>query len=218
MRFSGNRPFFDPRMYLYRIPSGTTRAKFRRQQIVYSQGDTADSVFYILEGTIELKLFSEQDRETIITVLDIGDFFGEGCLAGEPRRMANAVAVSECSVVRIEKSAMITMLREESAFSARFISFLLNRDIRTGETLVDTLFSPSEKRLARLLLLLANFGKEGRSELVIANISQEGLAEILRTTRSKIRFTMNKFRKCGLIEYNNGLHVHSSLLNVILYD
>ena len=179
---------------------------------------TADSVFYILGGTIELKLFSEQDRETIITVLDIGDFFGEGCLAGEPRRMANAVAVSECSVVRIEKSAMITMLREESAFSARFISFLLNRDIRTGETLVDTLFSPSEKRLARLLLLLANFGKEGRSELVIANISQDGLAEILRTTRSKIRFTMNKFRKCGLIEYNNGLHVHSSLLNVILYD
>jgi CRP/FNR family cyclic AMP-dependent transcriptional regulator len=218
MRFSGKRPFFDPRMYLSKIRSGTTRAKFRRQQIVYSQGNTADSVFYILEGTVELRLFSEQDREMIITVLDIGDFFGEGCLAGEPRRMANAVAVSECSVVRIEKSAMITMLREEPAFSARFISFLLNRDIRTGEALVDTLFSPSEKRLARLLLLLANFGKEGRSELVIANISQEGLAEILRTTRSKIRFTMNKFRKCGLIEYNNGLRVHSSLLNVILYD
>ena len=218
MRFSGNRPFFDPRMYLSRIRSGTTRAKFRRQQIVYSKGDTADSVFYILEGTIELKLFSEQDRETIITVLDIGDFFGEGCLAGEPRRMANAVAVSECSVVRIEKSAMITMLREESAFSARFISFLLNRDIRTGETLVDTLFSPSEKRLARVLLLLANFGKESKPDVVIAKISQETLAEMIGTTRSRVSFFMNKFRKMGFIEYNGGLHVNSSLLNIVLHD
>jgi CRP-like cAMP-binding protein len=163
-------------------------------------------------------VLSEQGKEAILAILGIGDFFGEGCLAGQPLRMATAVAVTECSVVRLEKSAMIAVLHDEPVFSALFISYLLTRNIRIEEDLVDQLFNSSEKRLARLLLLLANFGKEGKPEVVIPRVSQETLAEMIGTTRSRVSFFMNKFRKLGFIEYNGGLSVHSSLLNVVLHD
>jgi CRP/FNR family transcriptional regulator, cyclic AMP receptor protein len=219
MALRGKQFFFQPRTFLYKIESGKTRADFRRRQIVYSQGDPADAVFYIHEGNIQLKVFSEQGKEAIIGVLGVGDFFGEGCLAGQLRRMGSAVAASQCTVVRIEKSAMIAVLREEPVFSQRFISHLLNRNIRIEEDLVDQLFSPSEKRLARGLLLLANFGKEGKLEPVIANVSQEGLAEMVGTIPARVKRSLSKFRKLGFIEYHDKqLNVHSSLLNVILHD
>ena len=167
---------------------------------------------------IELKVLSQQGKEAILAILDVGDFFGEGCLAGQPLRMATAVAATECSVMRLEKSAMIAVLHKEPVFSALFISYLLTHNIRIEEDLVDQLFNSSEKRLARLLLLLANFGKEGKPEAVIPKVSQESLAEMIGTTRSRVSFFMNKFRKLGFIEYNGGLSVHSSLLNVVLHD
>jgi CRP/FNR family transcriptional regulator, cyclic AMP receptor protein len=161
---------------------------------------------------------SQQGKEAVLAILGADDFFGEGCLAGQPLRMATAVAVTECSIMRLEKSAMLRVLHEEPFFSALFISYLLTRNIRIEEALVDQLFNSSEKRLARLLLLLANFGKEGTPEAVIPKISQETLAEMIGTTRSRVSFFMNKFRKLGFIEYNGGLSVHSSLLNVVLHD
>jgi CRP/FNR family transcriptional regulator, cyclic AMP receptor protein len=190
----------------------------RRRQIVFSQGDTADAVFYIEKGKIELRVLSQQGKEAILASLGVGDFFGEGCLAGQPLRMATAVAAAESSVMRVEKSAMIAMLREEPVFSALFMSYLLTRNTRIEEDLVDQLFNSSEKRLARLLLLLANFGKEGKPEPVIPKVSRETLAEMIGTTRSRVSFFMNKFRKLGFIEYNGSLSVHSSLLNVVLHD
>jgi CRP/FNR family cyclic AMP-dependent transcriptional regulator len=209
---------FDPKIFLARVGAGKTRVELRKRQIVFSQGDPADAVFYIHKGKIELKVLSEQGKEAILAILGIGDFFGEGCLAGQPLRMATAVAVTECSIVRLEKSAMIGVLHDERVFSALFISHLLTRNIRIEEDLVDQLFNSSEKRLARLLLLLANFGKEGRPEAVIPKVSQETLAGMIGTTRSRVSFFMNKFRKLGFIEYNGGLSVHSSLLNVVLHD
>jgi CRP/FNR family cyclic AMP-dependent transcriptional regulator len=161
---------------------------------------------------------SQQGKEAVLAILGVDDFFGERCLVGQPLRMATAVAVTECSVMRLEKSVMIAVLRDEPVFSALFISYLLTRNIRIEENLVDQLFNSSEKRLARLLLLLANFGKEGKPEPVIPKVSQETLAEMIGTTRSRVSFFMNKFRKLGFIEYNGGLRVHSSLLNVVLHD
>jgi CRP/FNR family transcriptional regulator, cyclic AMP receptor protein len=175
-------------------------------------------VFYIEEGRIELRVVSQQGKEAVLATLSVGDFFGEGCLAGQPLRMATAAAATECSLMRVEKSAMIAVLHDEARFSALFISYLLTRNIRIEEDLVDQLFNSSEKRLARLLLLLANFGKEGKPEAVIPKVSQETLAEMIGTTRSWVSFFMNKFRKLGFIEYNGGLSVHSSLLNVVLHD
>jgi CRP/FNR family cyclic AMP-dependent transcriptional regulator len=220
MAVRGKQFPFQQRTLLYKIPFGTTRGHFRRWQIVYSQGDPADAVFYIHEGKIQLKVFSEQGKEAILGVLGIGDFFGEGCLAGQSQRMGSAVAASECAVVRIEKSAMIGALREERGLAQNFISHLLNRNIRIEEDLVNHLFSPGEKRLARRLLLLANFGKEGKMESVIANISREGLAEMMGTVPYRVQLCLDKFRRLGFIEYNNKrqLSVHSSLLNVILHD
>jgi len=218
MRVSGKQPFFDPRKYFYKIRSSTARADFKRQQVIYEQRDPAGSIFYILEGRVDLKLALQQRKQAIIPSLSIGDFFGEGCLVGESQRLTSAVAASSCSVVRIEKSAMITMLRDEPVFAARFIWLLINRNVPIAEALVDLLFSPSEKRLVRLLLLLANFGKDEMPEPVIANISQESLAEMLNTTRSRVNVAMNRLRKLGFIEYNDGLRIHSSLLNVILFD
>ena len=209
---------FDPQIFLAMVGAGKTKTGLRRRQIVFSQGDPADAVFYIQKGKIQLKVLSEQGKEAILAILGVGDFFGEGCLAGQPLRMATAIATTECSVMRLEKSAMIAVLREEPIFSALFISYLLTRNIRIEEDLVDQLFNSSEKRLARLLLLLANFGKEGKPEPVIPKVSQETLAEMIGTTRSRVSFFMNKFRKLGFIEYNGGLSVHSSLLNVVLYD
>ncbi len=212
------KPPFDPKLFLARVEAGKTRTELRRRQIVFSQGDPADAVFYIRKGKIELRVSSEQGKEAILAILDVGDFFGEGCLIGQPLRMATAAAATECSVMRLEKSAMVAVLRDEPVFSALFVTHLLTRNIRIEEDLVDQLFNSSEKRLARLLLLLANFGKDGKPEPVIPKVSQESLAEMIGTTRSRVSFFMNKFRKLGFIEYNGGLSVHSSLLNVVLHD
>jgi CRP/FNR family cyclic AMP-dependent transcriptional regulator len=216
-RTSDTRPF-DPIAFLARVEHGNTKAEFSKRQTVFAQGDPPDAVLYIENGKVELKVFSRQGKEAILGVIDAGNFFGEGCLAGQQLRMATAVAVTECSIRRLEKSAMILMLRDEPVFSELFISYLLTRNIRIEEDLVDHLFNSSEKRLARLLLLLANFGKEGKPEPVITKVSQETLAEMIGTTRSRVSFFTNKFRKLGFIEYNGVLRVHSSLLNVVFPD
>jgi len=209
---------FDPQIFLAKVETGKTRAELHKGQIVFSQGEPADAVFYIQKGKIELRVVSRHGKEAILAILGDGDFFGEGCLAGQPLRMATAASVTECSILRLEKSAMVAVLHDEPRFSALFISYLLSRNIRIEEDLVDQLFNSSEKRLARLLLLLANFGKEGKPEAVIPKVSQETLAEMIGTTRSRVNFFMNKFRKLGFIQYNGGLNVHSSLLNVVLHD
>jgi CRP/FNR family cyclic AMP-dependent transcriptional regulator len=218
MKVEGMPPPFDPSLFLARVGAGKTRLELRRRQIVFSQGDPADAVFFIEKGRIELRVVSQQGKEAVLATLSVGDFFGEGCLAGQPLRMATAVGAAESSIMRLEKSAMIAVLKDEPVFSALFISYLLTRNIRIEEDLVDQLFNSSEKRLARLLLLLANFGKEGKPEAVIPKVSQQTLAEMIGTTRSRVSFFMNKFRKLGFIDYNGGLSVHSSLLNVVLHD
>ena len=187
-------------------------------QIVFSQGDLADSVFYIHDGKVKVTVISEQGKEAVVAILGPDEFCGEGCLAGQPRRMATATAMTECEIMRLEKGAIIRVLHVEPAFSEMFVSHLLARTIRVEEDLVDQLFNSSEKRLARALLLLANFGKEGRPEPIIAKVSQETLAEMIGTTRSRVSFFMNKFRQLGFIEYNGNLAVHSSLLSVVLHD
>lgn len=209
---------FDPKAFLAKVDGGRTIAKYLKDQTVFSQGDPADAVFYIQSGKIKITVVSDQGKEAVVAILETGDFFGEGCLAGQPRRMATVAAMSECVIVRLEKAAIIGVLHEEPAFSEMFISHLLARNIRVEEDLVDQLFNSSEKRLARMLLILANFGKEGKPEPVIAKINQEMLAEMIGTTRSRVSFFMNKFRKLGLIDYNGHLEVHSSLLNVVLHD
>jgi CRP/FNR family transcriptional regulator, cyclic AMP receptor protein len=212
------KPPVDPQALLARVGAGRTTTELRRRQIVFLQGDSADAVFYIEKGKIELRVSSQQGKEAILAILGVGDFFGEGCLGGQPLRNATAAAATECSVMRLEKSAMVTVLRDEPEFSALFISYLLTRNTRIEEDLVDHHFNSSEKRLARLLLRLANSGKEGKPEAVIPKISQETLAEMIGTTRSRVSFFMNKFRKLGFIEYKGGLSVRSSLLNVVLHD
>src|SRR5439155_3148147 len=206
----GQKPRFDPRLFLARVGAGKTRLELHNRQIVFSQGDSADAVYYIEGGRIELRVVSQHGKEAVLATLSVGDFFGEGCLVGQPLRMATAVAAAESSIMRLEKSAMIAVLQDEPVFSALFISYLLTCNIRIEEDLVDQLFNSSEKRLALLLLLLANFGKEGKPEAVIPKISQETLAEMIGTTRSRVSFFMNKFRKLGFIEYNGVLSVHSS--------
>jgi CRP-like cAMP-binding protein len=215
---TGRRPPFDPKSFLAKVGEGRTIGKYRKDQIVFAQGDPADSVFYVQKGKVKVSVLSEQGKEAVVAMLGTGDFLGEGCLAGQPRRMATVATMTECAIVRVEKAAIVRVIHDEPAFSEMFIAHLLARTVRVEEDLVDQLFNSSEKRLARLLLLLANFGKEGRPEPVIAKISQETLAEMIGTTRSRVSFFMNKFRKLGFIEYNGGIEVHSSLLNVILHD
>ena len=198
--------------------SGNPGAHYRTNDRVFVQGDTADAVFYIEKGKVKLTVLSKQGKEAVIAILNGGDFFGEGCLAGQEVRMATAVAISNCSVMKLEKAAIVRLLHSEPLFSELFVAHLLSRNIKIEEDLVDQLFNSSEKRLARVLLLLANFGKEGKTEPLIPKISQETLAGIVGTTRSRVSFFMNRFRKLGFIDYNGGLHVHSSLLNVILHD
>jgi len=212
------KPPFDPKAYLARMGKGKTMADHRRNSRVFSQGDLADSIFYIHKGKVKLTVVSQQGKEAVVALLGAGDFFGEGCLAGQLVRMCTALTISECSIMKLDVAAVISVLHEEPAFSELFIRYLLSRNIRTQEDLVDQLFNSSEKRLARVLLLLANFGKEGKPETVIPKISQETLAEIVGTTRSRVSYFMNKFRKLGFIHYNGGLQVHSSLLNVVLHD
>jgi CRP/FNR family cyclic AMP-dependent transcriptional regulator len=208
---------FDAKSFLTMASTGRSVSTYRKKQILFAQGDPADAVFYIDRGQIKLAVVSERGKSAVVAMLGRGDFFGEGCLAGQLVRMASASAMTEASVVRIEKQAMMELLHEKSIFSERFMAHLLARNVRFEEDLVDQLFNSSEKRLARVLLLLARFGKEGKTEPVIAKISQEVLAEMVGTTRPRISGFMNKFRKLGFIEYNGGLHIHSSLLNVLLH-
>jgi CRP/FNR family transcriptional regulator, cyclic AMP receptor protein len=209
---------FDPKVFLSKVNGGRAISDCRKDQIVYRQGDPADSVFYIRSGKVKATVVSEQGKEAVVALLGADDFFGEGCLAGQPLRLSTASAMTQCVIVRIAKADITRVIHEEPAFAELFISHLLARNSRVEEDLVDQLFNSSEKRLARTLLLLANFGKEGRPEPVIAKISQETLAEIIGTTRSRVSFFMNKFRELGLIDYNGRIEVHSSLLNVVLHD
>src|SRR5271157_1007552 len=218
MKKSKTHPAFDPKAFLAKVDGGRTILESQDGQIIFSQGDPADSVFYIQKGSVKLTVVSEQGKEAVVAILGKGDFFGEGCLAGQPLRMASATAMMECEIMRLAKAAIIRVIHDEPTFSEMFMSHLLTRNIRVEADLVDQLFNSSEKRLARALLLLANFGKEGKPEPVIAKISQETLAEMIGTTRSRVNSFMNKFRKLGFIEYNGKLEVHSSLLNVVLHD
>jgi CRP/FNR family cyclic AMP-dependent transcriptional regulator len=209
---------FDPKVFLSKVNGGRAIVDYLKDKIVYRQGDPADSVFYIQSGKVKKTVVSEQGKEAVVALLGAGDFFGEGSLAGEPLRLATVSALTKCVIVRISKSDITRVIHQEPAFAELFISHLLARNSRVEEDLVDQLFNSSEKRLARTLLLLANFGKEGRPEPIIAKISQETLAEIIGTTRSRVSHFMNKFRKLGLINYNGHIEVHSSLLNVVLRD
>jgi CRP/FNR family cyclic AMP-dependent transcriptional regulator len=218
IRRSLRKPAFNAQAFL--DSSGVSRriVDFRKSQKIYSQGDTAKSVLYIQHGEIKLSVVNEVGKEAIFAILGPGDFFGEGCLAGQNVRMGTATAITSTTLLVIEKKEMIRVLHAERAFSDRFVSYMLSRNIRVEEDLVDQLFNSSEKRLARTLLLLARYGKENRPEKVIAKISQETLAEMVGTTRGRVNFFMNKFKKLGFIKYNGGLHVNSSLLSVVLHE
>jgi CRP-like cAMP-binding protein len=209
---------FDPHAFLATIGEGRESVLFAKKQTIFAQGDTADAVFYVQTGKIKLTVVSKTGKEATIGILGNGDFFGEGGLAGQLLRMSSATAMTDCAILRIEKKAMMEALHREHEFSDLFVAYLLARNIRYEEDLVDQLFNSSEKRLARILLLLAHFGKEGTPEAVVPKISQETLAEMIGTTRSRVSFFMNRFRKLGFIHYNGGLQVHSSLLHVVLHD
>jgi CRP-like cAMP-binding protein len=210
---------FDPRKFLATVGEGKQLLSLSHPQTVFTQGDLADAVFYILEGKVRLTVVSKTGKEATLGILDVGDFFGEGCLAGQTLRMCSATVMAECKLLRVDKKAMVLSLHREHALSEVFVAYLLTRNIRYEEDLVDQLFNSSEKRLARLLLLLAHFGKEGASESLIPKISQETLAEMVGTTRSRVNFFMNRFRKLGFIDYDGaGIQVQNSLLNVILHD
>jgi len=209
---------FDPNTFLATIGEGRKIVRVSKKQAVFTQGDLADAVFYIQNGKVRLTVVSKAGKEATIGIVSEGNFFGEGCLAGQLLRMGSAVALMGCDLLRVEKKAMLDALHREHAFSDLFVAYLLARNIRYEEDLVDQLFNSSEKRLARILLLLAHFGKEGIPETVVPKISQETLAEMIGTTRSRVSFFMNRFRKLGFIHYNGGLKVHSSLLNVVLHD
>jgi CRP-like cAMP-binding protein len=209
---------FDPTTFLATVNGGRTISTYRKDETVFAQGEAADSVFYIQEGKVKVTVVSEQGKEAVVAILGKDDFCGEGCLTGQRRRISTARAMTDCDIMRIEKEAMFRVLHEEPAFSEMFVAHLLTRTLRVEEDLVDQLFNSSEKRLARALLLLANFGKEGRPEPVIAKVSQGTLAEMIGTTRSRVSFFMNKFRKLGFISYNGKIEVHSSLLGVVLHD
>ena len=209
---------FDPIALLAKAGEGRAASTYASGQVIFAQGDPADAVFYVQTGRVKLTIVSGQGKEAVVGIYSATDFFGEASLAGQPLRIATATAMNECLIVRLAKSAMIRMLHDEPTFSELFVAHLLSRNIRVEADLVDQLFNSSEKRLARVLLLLANFGKEGKPEPVIPNITQETLAEMIGTTRSRVSFFMNKFRKLGFIEYNGKLSVHSSLLNVVLHD
>ena len=209
---------FDPKAFLASVGEGRKITKFRAAEIVFEQGDPADALFYLQKGKVKITTLSPQGKEAVVAILGVGDFFGEGCLAGQLRRISTATAMVDCSIARVGKTAVVRTLHNEPAFSELFMSHLLARNIRMEADLIDQLFNSSEKRLARLLLLLANFGKEGTPQPVITKISQETLAEMIGTTRSRVSFFMNKFRKLGFIDYNGHLEVHSSLLGVVLHD
>ena len=211
---------FDPKTFLSTIDGGRKVATFAEKKMIFAQGDSSDAVFYIQKGKVKLSVVSESGREATIGILNEGSFFGESCLTGQPLRLCSATAMTDCTVMRIKKKSMMEVLHREHAFPDMFVAYLLTRNIRYEEDLVDQLFNSSEKRLARVLLLLAHFGKDGKPESVIPKISQEVLAEMVGTTRSRVSFFMNRFRKLGFIDYRGGdaLQVHSSLLNIVLHD
>lgn len=214
-----NGAAFQPAAFLAKTGLGRTITDLKKGQTVFSQGDAGNAVFYVQKGRIKLTVISKRGKEATIALLGAGNFLGEECIAGiQPQRMATAVAITPATVLRIERKEMVRVLHEEQLFSEVFVAYLLSRNARIQEDLVDHLFNSSEKRLARALLLLAQFGKEGTPDTVIPKISQETLAEMIGTTRSRVSFFMNRFRKLGFIEYNGKLSVHSSLLNVILHD
>jgi CRP/FNR family cyclic AMP-dependent transcriptional regulator len=212
------RHIFDPDTFLSTIGEGRRALRFSKKQTVFAQGDAADAVFYIQRGKIKLTVISSNGKEATVGILGEREFFGEGCLAGQPFRMGSASAITSCDVLRIDKKAMMRALHREHTLSDMFVAYLLARNIRYEEDLVDQLFNSSEKRLARILLLLAHFGKGGAPQSILPEISQTTLAEMVGTTRPRINFFMNRFKKLGFIHYNDGLQVHSSLLNVVLHD
>ena len=214
------RSKFETKTFLSTIDGGRKIVAFPKKKTIFVQGDSSDAVFYIQTGKVRLTVVSQTGQEATIGILSEGDFFGEGCLRGQPLRMCSATAMTDCSVMRIDKKSMMEVLHREHAFSDMFVAYLLTRNIRHEEDLVDQLFNSSEKRLARVLLLLAHFGKEGKAETLIPKISQEMLAEMIGTTRSRVSFFMNRFRKLGFVDYHAGdaLQVHSSLLNIVLHD
>jgi CRP/FNR family transcriptional regulator, cyclic AMP receptor protein len=209
---------FDPQTLLERVENGKTNVTCFPRKALFRQGDLADSIFYIQKGKVKLTVVSQRGKEAVVALLSAGDFLGEGCLAGEARRVATAIPLCECGIVRIDKAAAVRALQENSPFSELFLAYLLARNIRIQEDLEDHLFNSSEKRLARVLLQLAHFGKESQPDRVITKISQETLAEMIGTTRPRVNFFMNKFRKLGFIKYNGHLEVHGSLLSVVLHD
>jgi CRP/FNR family transcriptional regulator, cyclic AMP receptor protein len=209
---------FDARAFLESAGVARKIVEYRRSEKIYSQGDPAKGVKYIQKGGVKLSVVNEVGKEAVVAILGVGDFFGEGCLAGQPVCMATATAITPTSVLFIEKKEMMRVLHEEHAFSDRFISYMLRRNIRFEEDLVDQLFNSSEKRLARTLLLLARYGKEDQPHKILANVSQGMLAEMIGTTRSRVNFFMNKFKRLGFIHYNGGLQVHDSLLSVVLCE
>jgi len=212
------KTLFDPKLFLAKVGEGKAILKFDKNKVVFSQGDAADTVFYIQKGRVKVLVVSEQGKEAVVGILEAGQFFGEGCLNGHPMRISTTVAMEDSLITAITKGAMLTALKSEPKFSELFMAYLLSRNSRIEEDLIDQLFNSSEKRLARLLLLLANFGKEGTPQPIVADVSQETLAEMIGTTRSRVSFFMNKFRKLGFITYNGKIEVHNSLLNAVLYD
>jgi CRP/FNR family transcriptional regulator, cyclic AMP receptor protein len=209
---------FNPQSFLAKVGQGKTTLQVPKEHLIFSQGDTADAVFYVRMGRIKLTVISQHGKEAVIGILEHGSFFGEGCLVEQQTCMATAITLDASTIVRIEKAAMIRALRDESTFSELFTTYLLSRNVRIQADLVDHLFNSAEKRLARILLLLAHYGKEGKPESVIAKISQDTLAEMIGTTRSRVSHFMNKFRKLGFIRYNGRMEVHSSLLSIVLHD
>jgi len=211
-------PPFDPQPFLASVGTGRAVLKYRRGKSIFRQGDPADAVFYIQKGKVQIAVVSDQGKEGVIAILEAGEFFGEGCLAGQPLHMASADAMAECVIVRIEKGRMVRELRDEPDFSQLFMTFLLSRNAQIEADLVDQLFNSSEKRLARTLLLLARYGMQDKPVRVVPKISQSTLAEMVGTTRSRVNFFLNKFKKLGFIEYNGELKINSSLLSVVLHD
>jgi CRP/FNR family cyclic AMP-dependent transcriptional regulator len=209
---------FDVKVFLNTVDGGRTVTNYRKNRQIFAQGDAADSVFHIQEGQVKLSVVSELGKEAVVALHGTSDFFGEGCLSGQTLRLATATALTDCVIMRLDKAAIVRVLHEQPKFSEMFLSYILARNARVEADLVDQLFNSSEKRLARLLLLMANFGKDQRPEPVIAKVSQETLAEMVGTTRSRVSFFMNKFRKLGFIDYNGDLEIHNSLLNMVLHD
>jgi CRP/FNR family cyclic AMP-dependent transcriptional regulator len=218
MTANTNQRAFDPRAFLAKVGEGKTIVEYLKDQVVFAQGDVADTIYYIQKGRLKVVVISEQGKEAVVGILEPGQFFGEGCMNGHALRIATTTAMEACLITVITKTAMLAALHSEPKFSEMFMAYLLTRNSRIEEDLIDQLFNSSEKRLARLLLLLANFGKDGSPQPITPNISQETLAEMIGTTRSRVSFFMNKFRKLGFISYNGKIEVHNSLLNAVLYD